>query len=116
MRNELITLITLSEKQYDEDGFLIEGTENCVECFAQVKTSTYSEYYSADRVGERVTDIFVVGEADYKFSMLEVSGKRIKPSLVEYDGTRYKIIRRFRRATTADYEIELSCTEVEADG
>lgn len=116
MRNKVITLITQGEEIYDDDGFLVSNTEKRIECYAQVKSTTRTEYYSADKEGERATHIFIVGEQDYNLSMQTIGTKKIKPSLIEYDGTTYKIIRRFWNGTSAKYVMELSCTEVESNG
>lgn len=114
MLNEVVYLITELGTEYDEDGFKTESERTKTKVFAEVKTVNYKEFYSADRNGEKVTDIFVVGEDDYNLSMLrDESGKKIRPSLIEYDGMEYKIIRRYRRATNSNYTIELTCVEVE---
>lgn len=114
MRNEVIFLITEKGTEYDADGFKAESEKVRTQVFAEVKTTTYKEYFASDRDGEKVTDIFVVSEDDYNLSMQrDDSGKKIRPRLVEYDGTEYKIVRRYRRATNASYLIELTCVEVE---
>lgn len=114
MLNEVIYLITETETEYDADGFNQGNIRVESKVFAEVKTTTYKEYYAADRNGEKVTDVFVVGEDDYNHSMWrDGSGKKIRPSLIRYDDTEYKIVRRYRRATNSNYLIELTCVEVE---
>lgn len=114
MLNEVIYLITKYDKQYDEDGFEIEAEEHKTKCFASIKSTTYKEYYQASRIDEQVTDIFVVDERDYNLAMLkDENEKKIRPSLIEYDGMLYRIVRRFRRSTNANYVIELTCKEIE---
>lgn len=113
MLNEVIELITEYGSSYDADGFETGAQQYTVKCFAEIKTVTYKEYYEASRSGEEATDIFVVDERDYNLSMKTENDKKIKPSLIKHDGTLYKIVRRYKRATKADYQIELTCKEVE---
>lgn len=114
MLNEIIHLITEYDKVYDEDGFEIGSQKHVVECFADIKSTTYKEYYEASRNDEQVTDIFVVDERDYQLSMyVDPAGKKIRPSLVEYDKQLYKIVRRYRNNQKGNYTIELTCSEVE---
>ena len=113
MRNEVIYLITESGTEYDADGFKIEGESVKTQVFAEVKSTNFKEYFASSD-SEKVTDIFVVSEDEYNLSMIRnEAGKKIKPSLVEYDGTEYRIVRRYRRANNASYLIELTCVEVE---
>lgn len=111
MLNEVIYLITTTEQTYDDDGFLVDGTEARTKVFAECKSTTYSEYNSS-RVGEQATDIFVVNADDYNRAIVTVSGKKIRPSLVEYDGDLYRVTRRYKRQN-GSFTIELSCVEVE---
>lgn len=115
MMNEVIYLITQTESEYDQDGFKVPGTTSRVKCFASIKSTSYREYYESANTGEIVTDIFVVDERDYNLSMYKTEdGKKIKPSIVEHDGTQYRIVRRYRRsATSGNFTIELTCKEVE---
>lgn len=114
MFNEVIFLITEQEKTYDADGFETGANQIRNKCYASVKSTTYKEYYEASKKDEQVTDIFTVDERDYNLSMHKnESGKRIRPSLIEYDGILYRIVRRFRRATNATYTMELTCKEIE---
>ena len=113
MLNEVIYLIARKEPKYDEDGFLSEETELKSKVFAEVKTTTYKEYYEASRNGEKATDVFTVNECDYSNSIITDDGKKIRPSLVEYEGMMYRIIRRYKKGTVGNYIIELTCEEVE---
>lgn len=113
MLNEVIFLITHTGTEYDEDGFETDSEVIRQQVFAEVKTTTYKEFFEGARAGEQVTDVFVIGEDDYNNSLIEVDGKRIKPDMVEYNSTMYRIVRRYRRASTANYVIELTCREVE---
>lgn len=113
MLNEVIFLITEKKTEYDADGFKAESEKVKTQVFAEVKTTTYKEYFASSD-SEKATDVFVVGEDDYNLSMIRDDfGKKIRPSLIEYDGTEYRIVRRYRRATNASYLIELTCVEVE---
>lgn len=115
MFNEVIYLITNTDKTYDADGFEIEGEQRRLKCFASLKNTSFREYFQASAVDEIVTDIFTVDERDYNLSLYRTAeGKKIKPSLVEYDGTLFRIVRRYRRsATSGNYTMELTCKEVE---
>lgn len=113
MLNEIIYLISKTDPEYDEDGFLISDGERKTEVFAEVKSTTYKEYYEASRNGEKATDIFVVNERDYKNAIVKINGKKVKPSLVSYDETMYRIIRNYKKGTVGNYVIELTCEEVE---
>lgn len=115
MFNSVIYLITKTDKTYDADGFEVDSEDRRIKCFASLKNTSYREYFQAAAVDEVVTDIFTVDERDYSLSLYKTAeGKTIKPSLVEYDGTLFRIVRRYRRsATSGNYTIELTCKEVE---
>lgn len=114
MLNKVLELITEYGPEYDTDGFETDKSEYRVRCFGSLKTSTYREFYEASRIGEQVTDVFVVGKRDYELSMYEnADGRKIRPNKIECEGRIYRIIRRFERATNSDYLVELSCAEVE---
>lgn len=113
MFNELIYLVTRKDAEYDEDGFLRDEVEIKTKVFAEIKTTTYKEYYEASRSGEKATDIFVVDERDYNASMISIGGIKTKPSLIEYDGALYRIIRRYKKGIVGNFVIELTCEEVE---
>lgn len=113
MRNEVIYLISEVEPEYDSDGFQVVENKTKVKVFAEVKSTNYKEYYEASRNGENATDIFVVDERDYKASIMDVNGKKVKPQFVVYEDTEYRIIRRYKKGTNGDFVIELTCEEVE---
>lgn len=110
MRNEIITLITDKGKTYDESGFPAAETEETLDVFAMVKSVRASEYYEAMRSNLKLAYIFAVDPDDYNTMILTVSGKKVQPSLVSYDGDRYRIIRTYR---TDMGDLELSCERVE---
>lgn len=114
MFNERINLITyVDEKLKDADGFEIPSEPIKTPCFALRKSATYREYYEAMQANEQVTDIFVVSEVDYELAIMTNSeGRKVKPEIIEHEGTEYKIVRRYMKSN-ADYVIELTCREVE---
>lgn len=113
MFNEVIYLVTKKDAEYDADGFLTGDVEKKVKVFAEIKTTTYKEYYEAARNGEQATDIFIVDERDYNNSIITENGKKLKPSLVEHEGVEYRIIRRYKKGSAGNFVIELTCEEVE---
>lgn len=114
MLNEVIYLVTQKEPVYDEDGFIKTKAEEIkTKVFADVKSINYKEYYEASRNGEKVTDVFVIDERDYNNAIIKEDGKKVKPTLVQYDDVMYRIIRRYKKGSTGNFVIELSCEEVE---
>lgn len=113
MFNEVIYLVTKTEAEYDDDGFLKDDEEIKVKIFAEIKSTTFKEYFEASRNGEKATDIFVVDERDYNNAIIKQNGKRIRPSQIEHDEIRYNIIRRYKKGLSGNYVIELTCEEVE---
>lgn len=112
MFNEIIYLITKTNPTYDDDGFITEAEELRIKAYAQKKTTSFYEYDAGAREGEKITDIFVVIDRDYKNAIVTQDGKKIRPSLIEYDGITYRIVRRYERPN-GNYIVELSCAEVE---
>ena len=113
MLNDVIFLITNTNSKYDKDGFLEESEQKKEKVFAECKSTTYKEYYEASRNGEKVTEVFSVNEIDYNNSIVIENGKRILPSLIEYENVLYRIVRRYKKGNVGNYVIELSCEEVE---
>lgn len=110
MRNEIVTLIADKGRTYDDSGFPVTQTEETLDVFARVKSVRASEYYEAMRSNLNLSRIFAVDPDDYDTMVLMVDGKKVYPSLVAYDGERYKIVRTYR---TDMGDLELSCERVE---
>lgn len=113
MLNEVLDLITELGAEYDSDGFKTGEERQILRVFGAIKSTTYGEYYESVRAGQKATEIFVINEIDYNMAIANKDGKKIKPSMVEYDGTMYRIIRKFKKATNNDKFVELTCEEVE---
>lgn len=134
MKNDLIYLITVSRKQ-NESGFYKE-THVRREVFAEVKTTTRSEHYSADRAGKKVQLTAVVNDSDYQLAVIDegedvsqqyeaetirldgskdhetvVPHIRKEPEYVEIDAVRYRIERNYKDPSSTDREITLSQVE-----
>lgn len=134
MKNDLIYLITVSRKQ-KENGFYDE-TYVRREVFAEIKTATRSEHYSADRAGKKVQLIAVVNDIDYQLAVIDegedasqkyeaetthldgsiaretvIPHVRKEPEYVEINTVRYRIERNFKDPASADRELTLSQVE-----
>lgn len=115
MNNELITLVTVTAKTEDDDGFKESEATVRTDVFAETRSAGVIEHYEAMRSGVSISLIFAVDTDDYQSAIVDqtVEGvvKRIKPSKVEYDGETYRI-QNTRRKT--DYKkTEIVCEEVE---
>lgn len=93
---DYVTLISVKTEQ-DEDGFQknIE-TEN--EVYADIRSTTRSEFYDAMRSGIAVSIMIKISAHDYNNERLLI-----------YDDERYEVVRAYK--TDLDH-IELSCSEV----
>lgn len=130
MKNDLIYLITPFRGQ-NESGFYSEKYIRR-EVFAEVKTATRSEHYSAERAGKRAQVIVVVNDRDYQISVIDegedlskkyeaetihmdgsttretvVPHIRKEPEYVEIDSVRYRIERSFKDPESIDRELTL---------
>ena len=111
MRDELIILITKTAETENENGFVVEGSEVRSEIFARVKSVRASEFYQAYSAGMELSYIFCIDPDDWKAAYAEdESGRTVKPGMVEYDGTMYRIVRVYR---TDMGEIELTVQEAD---
>lgn len=110
MRDELIKLITKTGGRENENGFPIDETEAETEVFARIKNVRASEFYQAYSAGMELRYIFCVDPDDLNTAKRTVDGRTIWPWAVDYDGERYKIVRRYR---TDMGEVELSCQEAD---
>lgn len=93
---DTISLVAESTTQ-DADGYE-QTTETRTEIYANVKSATRSEFYSALQSGITAAAVFEVFKHDY-------DGQR----LIDYDGQRYKVERAY--STSLD-KMELTCSEV----
>lgn len=80
------------------------------ECFARIESVKRNEFYEADREGVKLALSVYVGYVDFQAAGVEKDSKKVMPSLVEYEGSTYRIYRTYR---TDDDEIELILQEAE---
>lgn len=105
MKNDVIYLVSETISQ-DADGFDIVS-ELLFETMADVQSAKRTEYYQAASVGMNVQLVAVVNFDDYAIAKEENGA----PKLVIYDGTKYKIIRTFRKGKSNDMSLTLSEVE-----
>lgn len=110
MRDERIKLVTKTGVTEDQDGFPVSEGEEKTEVFARVKSVKASEFYQAYVSGMEMALIFCVDPDDYRTAYQTVGDKEVRPWAVDYDGTRYKIVRTYR---TDMGELELSVQEAD---
>lgn len=108
MKNDVIDLVTV-ETYINGSGFRQEGKRHVLEVMSEIKSVKYDEFYKAMYSGVSVQLIAAVNIEDYEESIIRADGKKIRPSLVEYDGTVYRIIRVWMK----NNRIELTLQEVE---
>lgn len=110
MKNDVIELIVV-KKTPDKDGFEQE-THNKMECMAEIRSIRSTEFYQAAHEGITVKIQAVVNVDDYEAAAVRdaETGKKIYPSLVNYDGTEYRIVRDYK---PSKLRVELTLQEVE---
>ncbi len=106
MRNELIKLI-VPEKLRNSDGFLTEKLLHVTEVFAEEKGIRRAEFYAAAREGITLTKMMAVDRYDFESAIIEIDGKKQKPSEVEHDGITYRIIRTYIPENSMQMELYL---------
>lgn len=110
MNNEVIKLVTVKGYKKDASGFQSGEDVSTLEIFADVKSVGRTEFYEATRSGMRVDVIIVVNPDDFAMAIVEVDGKKIKPSRVIYEDTTYLIERTYKKDM---HVLEMTCKEVE---
>lgn len=109
-KNELLKLVTVTGTRSDENGFKTEELTVQKEIFCAVKSVGRAEHYEAARSGFIASVIFVVNRDDFETAIVDMDGRRIKPTKVLYNGTTYLI----HRGYAMQYgDLELTCEEVE---
>lgn len=109
-KNELLTLVTVTGMRCDENGFKTEELTVQKEIFCAVKSVGRTEHYEAARSGFKAGLIFVVNRDDFETAIVDMDGRRIKPTKVLYNGVTYLIHRNY----VIQYgDMELTCEEVE---
>ncbi len=97
MKNELITLVKLVPER-DKDGYVISNAESTSdEVYAEVKSVSRTEFYSAMHAGVSAEIAFVVNRDEYTAQ-----------NAVDYDGKRYYVVRTY---ATSISDIELICSD-----
>ena len=111
MKNQTIKIVAIPESTTDADGFEIPGTPIKKTIFAEVKSVGFGEYYEGLRAGIMASMIFKVNMVDFYVSKTVGSvTTTYKPTLIEYSGTTYKIVRQYKRGYGF---LELTCEEIE---
>lgn len=101
MRNEVITLVTVTKSEQDADGFRHEESKT-LQVMAQMKSASRSEFYEAARDDIKVAAMAVIDHRDYMAAaeMVEDADgveRRVLPSKVIDEGNvEYKIVRAWR--------------------
>lgn len=108
VKNDVITLITKKTDE-DKDGFPVDTILFSEEIMAEVKSVKYTEFYEAERAGVKVQIMAKIRIDEYEGAFISNNNKIFKPSIVIYDGIRYKIIRCYKRRQN----IEMTLQEIE---
>lgn len=108
--NDLATLRTQTARTRDKDGYYSGSTTSDLDVYCKIKSATRSEVYEALRSGVSVKIMALVYADDYRAACVTVSGKKVKPSTLLFDGTEYSIVRVYQKD---DVIMELSLSEVE---
>ena len=109
MRDELIQLVTVTESEKNERGFLTGETEKRIEVFASVLSVTGTEFYEAQRNGYEAKIIFAVDPDDYEMVSRSVDGKKKNPSKIIWKEQVYKVIRTYK--VKNKNELQITCEE-----
>ena len=110
MKNDIINLIVV-KKTPDQDGFEQE-TQIPTEVFADIRSIRSTEFYQAAHEGISVKIAAAINVDDYETAAVvdEITQKKTYPSLVDYEGTTYRIVRDYK---TSKLRMELTLQEVE---
>lgn len=116
MKNRMIEISTIIPGAVDDDGFPVTSgqgaaTEIKKNIFADVKSVGFNEYYEGLRDGIKATTIFKVNMHEFILTVEHANSyEEYKPTLIKYDGTKYKVVRQYKRGYGF---LELTCEEVE---
>ena len=111
MKNQTIKIVAIPSSTVDEDGFEIPGTPLEKTIYAEVKSVGYGEYYEGLRAGIKASMIFKVNMVDFSLSdTVESVTTYYKPTQIVYGGTKYNIVRQYKRGYGF---LELTCEEIE---
>ncbi len=94
MKNDVITLIIKVESSRNEDGSPVY-TEHTSEVFADVQSVKRSEFYAANQSGIDLDLVAIVNWTDFYWFCVESNGVLKRPSEVEFDDERYRIVRTY---------------------
>ena len=109
MKNDLVTLI-VEVTTSNERGFP-ETTETRFEnIFARISDVKYTEFYAAAAANIRVQLMATLNTEDISHCYVESGSRKYIPSKLEYDGTVYEIVRRYR---VDEVNTDLTLREVE---
>lgn len=108
--NDVATLRTLTAKSRDKDGYMSGEVKSDLPVYCKIKTATRAEAYEALRSGLSVRLTALINADDYNAACVEVGSRKIKPSLLIFDGATYSIVRVYQKD---DILMELSLSEVE---
>lgn len=106
MKDELIRLIVL-KKEKDAAGYVRKEIQHKTEVFAEEKGVKRAEFYAAAREGIVISKLMIVDIDDFKSAVVEIAGKKVKPSMVEHDGCTYRIIRTYMPENKMQMELYL---------
>lgn len=90
--NDLITLITTAEI-LDDDGFVVETKTKRADQFCEVRSVSYLDAYESLKVGTGASIEFVMRREDFDECRILVGKKHEYPSIVEWEGAEYNLVR-----------------------
>lgn len=108
--NDVAVLQTQTARTRDKDGYRTGTATSDLSVYCKIKTATRAETYEALRSGLKVKLVALINADDYNAACVEIKGKKVKPSILQFDGTDYSIVRAYQKD---DITMELSLSEVE---
>lgn len=112
MRLDMVTLLTITGAELDEDGFPTKETIVETEISAQELAVKVSDTITGEHSGWNVDVKLGVDIDDYDTAICEdINKKRIRPQKLVYNGVTYNIKRPVKNLDT--HQLELLCSEVE---
>lgn len=112
MRLEIVTLLTETGAELDEDGFPTEETVKETEISAEELAVKVSDTITGERAGWNVDIKLGVDIDDYETAYGEDGNKkRIRPQKLIYNGVTYNIRQPVKNLKT--HQMDLLCSEVE---
>lgn len=111
MRIDDAILVSVQTGTKDADGFRTQDILTEYPVSAEKLMCTTSDRISAEKASAKLSIKIAIDTDDYNDSVVMTGSKKLRPSIVRYDGMEYKIFDVVENFKT--HQTELLCSEVE---